>query len=168
MKVLKKIILLVGIFASLLVGCSKSELKQTQLEVIDNNRHYYPIEQGRELELVFTIKNLGDTAFRLKDLIVSCGCIIPSKSNIQTIPAGREGKLTLSYDSTKNIGYVKHIVSIYGNLQDQEFVDVVFDLNVVPDAHYTKDYEQYYQQRLESSMKHAVDGPAHRSYYLDQ
>lgn len=164
----KIFMILVCICSIQLIGCSKGKPKLTNIEVIDNNRHYYPIQQGRELELVYTIRNHGETAFRLKDIIVSCGCIVPSRSNINTIPAGKDGKLTLTYDSTKNVGYVEHIVTLYGNLEDQEYVDVVFDLNVVPDAHYTKDYEEYYQDKNESTMKELVDGPAHRGYYLDK
>lgn len=150
-----------------IVGCGKKEQKLTTLEIVDNHRHYYPIEQGKELDMVFTIKNTGDTAFELKDIIATCGCLSFSRNNIKTIPANGNGKLTLTYDSNKNIGYVQHIISIYGNFKDTEFIDVVFDLNVVPDAHYTKDYEQLYQVKNESLIKSMVDGDNHRSYYLD-
>lgn len=148
-------------------GCGNQQNKQTTLEVVDNDRHYYPIQQGKELVLVFPIKNTGNNSFVLKDMIVSCGCIVPQKASLKTIPPGSEGKLVLNYDSTKNIGYAKHYVTLYGNFEKGEQLDVTFDLNVVPDADYTRDYEALFEEHKGDAFKDLVDGPKNRIYYLD-
>lgn len=151
-----------------LIGCSSKTSSKTTLEVVDNQRHYYPLVQGRELEIVFDIKNTGEHAFELQDILVSCGCIIPNLATIKTIPAHGIGKLILTYDSTKNIGYVEHYITLYGNTIDQKQVDIVFDLNVVPDAHYTNDYEELFEQYKSSYIKDAVEGKNNRDYYVDK
>ncbi len=150
-----------------IIGCGNIQDKLTTLEVIDNNRHYYPTQQGKELVLVFPIKNSGDNSFVLKDIIVTCGCIVPKKAAITTIPAGKVGNLVLTYDSTKNIGFVKHSIAIYGNLEGTDLIEITFDTNVVPDADYTRDYEELFQQRSGNIIKDAVDGTNNKNYYLD-
>ncbi len=47
------LILITGISA-----CVDIKNKKTTLEIVDNNRHYYPILQGPELDIVFVIKNV--------------------------------------------------------------------------------------------------------------
>ncbi|MBB4118464.1 hypothetical protein GGR32_000738 [Mesonia hippocampi] len=144
--------------------------EKTTLEIEDNNRHYYPILQGQELEVVFPIKNIGENTFILKDIITSCGCLIP-KSSINAIPAGEEARLFLTYNSNKNIGYVKHYITLYGNFADTNKIELTFDVRVVPDAHYTKDYEELYQEEKNKAgnIEDMVDGNENnKGYYLDE
>src|SRR5690554_8215239 len=96
---------LLWIFFSLLfMGCADIRNQVTTLEIIDNNRHYYPILRGQELEVAFDIKNTGKHPFILSDLLISCGCVVSKKSSIKSIPPGSERTITLTYDSSKNIG----------------------------------------------------------------
>lgn len=158
----------IGVFILLFSACKGSENQKTTVEILDNNRHYYPVLQGQEKTMVFPIINKGKHPFVLSDIVVSCGCIIVKKASIQHIPAEGEGRLILEFDTTKNIGYVQHYITLYGNLENKENVEVVFDLNIVPDAHYTKDYEELFKEHKGSETKDLVDGTIDRDYYIDK
>ncbi|MDR2221134.1 MAG: DUF1573 domain-containing protein [Flavobacteriaceae bacterium] len=155
-------------FLCVFTGCNRTTQQKTLVEIVDNNRHYYPVQQGEEKTMVFALVNKGEHPFVLSDMLVSCGCIVVKKASIQHIPAGGEGKLVVKFDTTKNIGYVKHYITLYGNLMEKESIEVIFDLNIVPDAHYTKDYEELYKEYKGDTAKDLVDGLIDRDYYLDK
>lgn len=155
----------------MLQSCSDIEDRKTSLQIEDNNRHYYPILQGQPLQMQFKIKNTGKEPFALEDVISTCGCISTSNSSIKSIPAGKEGSLNMVYESNKNTGWVKHQIQIYGNLAYQPFIEVVFDVHVVPNSLHTKDYEELYREQEESKgfIKRWVDGAENnKGYYLDK
>src|SRR5690554_5904986 len=162
---------LLGIlFVSLFVGCADIRNQVTTLEIIDNNRHYYPILRGQELEVAFDIKNTGKHPFILSDLLISCGCVVSKKSSIKSIPPGSERTITLTYDSSKNIGFVEHKIDIYGNLENKEKKVLIFDVHVVPESDYTRDYEELYLTKLkqEGYLKRMTEGDENnKGYYLD-
>lgn len=171
MKSFINIILVIGLIGSL-SGCTDLSESNTSLEIIDNGRHYYPILRGQDLDVIFTIKNTGSKPFVLNDMLITCGCIVPKKSSIRSIPAGKEGKLHLIYNSNKNIGFVEHHVDIYGNLKDKDKITLVFDVNVVPEGLYTKDYEELYKEEREKAgtdLKGMVDGDENnKGFYMDE
>ncbi|MCE9107435.1 DUF1573 domain-containing protein [Bacteroides pyogenes] len=153
-----------------LAACSHSKNDKTTIEIIDNYRHYYPIRAGQELDIMFKIQNTGKKTLVLTDIMTSCGCIVVKKSTINTIPAGKTGHLILKYDSSKNIGYVKHYITLYGNFTNTNLKEIVFDVNVVPNALYTKDYEELHQEKKEQKggIETLVDGDESRKgYYMD-
>lgn len=169
-KFLPRFLIMVTILLSI-AGCKNMEDIKTTVAVEDNGRHYYPILTGQELEIVFPIKNTGMHPFMLTDIITSCGCITANTSSVKAIPAGAEGRLLLKYNSTKNIGYVKHYITLYGNLATADKIDITFDVHVVPNAMYTKDYEELYQEEKNKggNVKDLVDGNENnKGYYMDE
>lgn len=165
-----KFFIAASILFTAIMGCKDVENIKTTLEVVDNGRHYYPILTGQELDIVFPIKNTGTEPFILADIITSCGCITANISSIKTIPAGQERRLHLKYNSSKNIGYVEHFVTLYGNLATTDQMEIKFDSNVVPNALYTKDYEELYQEEKNrrGNIKDWVDGDENnKGYYID-
>lgn len=151
------------------VSCNVKD-KRTNIEVVDNNRHYYPILRGQEKEIVFRIKNTGKNPFLLNDIFTSCSCLkISKKSSIKSIPAGREGFLRLNYTAISNIGYAKYYVTLYGNFDTIDKKEIKFDINIVPNALYTKDYEEIYKEiKDKNNIKRGVDGKeSERGYYMD-
>jgi len=166
----KKISVPILLLVIVMTSCNIKD-KKTSLAIVDNDRHYYPVLQGQELDLVFPVKNVGENPFVLEDIITSCGCLIPQKSSIKTIPAGSKGNLILKYNSNKNVGYAKHYVTLYGNFETTDKMEIVFDLHVVPNSLYTKDYEELYQEEKDrgGKVKNIVDGDENnRSYYMDE
>lgn len=144
--------------------------KKTTIEIVDNNRHYYPILRGQEKEIVFRIKNTGENPFLLNDILTSCSCLeVSKKSSIKSIPVGREGFLRLNYTATSNIGYAKYYVTLYGNFDSLNKKEVKFDINIVPEALYTKDYEEIYKEiNDKNKIRRSVDGQeSEKEYYMD-
>lgn len=150
-------------------SCKDVRGNVTTLEVIDNNRHYYPILRGQTLDVVFDIKNTGKYPFLMSELLPSCGCVVSKKSSIGSIPPGSERRIILTYDSSKNIGYVEHFIDIYGNLETEK-ISLIFDTHVVPNSDYTRDYEEIYSEKIKKSgnFKSMTDGKENnKGYYLD-
>ena len=151
-------------------SCKDIKNEKTTLQITDNNRHYYPIMMGKKLDIVFPIKNTGKYPFILKDIISSCGCISMEKSSIGTIPAGKESRLLLTYDSAKNIGEVQHYITLYGNVATTSKMELLFDVHVVPPSLYTKDYEEMFQEEKDknANIEDLVDGDENnKGYYMD-
>ncbi|GAB1347484.1 DUF1573 domain-containing protein [Cloacibacterium normanense] len=151
-------------------SCKDIRNEKTTLQVEDNNRHYYPILMGQKLDIVFTLKNTGKHPFILDDVISSCGCISMEKSSIGTIPAGKEGRLMLTYNSAKNIGKVQHYITLYGNFATTNKMELLFDVHVVPQSLYTKDYEEMFQEEKDqnANIEDLVDGDENnKGYYMD-
>lgn len=163
----KYFILILAVLVSI-TGCYDKN-KKTTLKITDNYRHYYPICVGQELDIMFEIENTGEYPFILSDIVTSCGCLTLKKSSINVIRAGKKGMLRMTYDSRKNIGYVKHYITLYGNFTTTNKIDIVFDVNVVPDAQYTKDYEELYRDKVskQGGLKRFVDGDENtKGYYM--
>ncbi|MFD2540052.1 DUF1573 domain-containing protein [Sphingobacterium chuzhouense] len=154
------------------VGCMNLADKKTTVEIKDNKRHYYPILAGQQKDISFNLKNTGEHPLMITDIITSCGCLkVNDDKNTFSVPPGKERLLTLSYNSSKNVGYVKHYVTLYGNFVSGEIQEIEFDINVVPNAMYTKDYEELYKEEVdaEGGFKRFVDGDENnKGYYMDE
>lgn len=153
------------------LSCVDVADRKTTVEIEDNERHYYPILAGQQKDISFNIRNTGGNPLMVTDVITSCGCLKLNADGMFTIPPGKERILTLSYNSAKNIGYVKHYISLYGNFESGPIEELVFDINVVPDAMYTKDYEELHRIEIdkEGGLKNLVDGNENnRGYYMDE
>lgn len=156
--------------ALLLLGCKK-QLQPTSVEIKDSIRHYYAIKQGEVLTMNFQVRNTGIHPLVIKEIQTSCGCIITDDDSKIFIPVNGNRTIQLKYNSTKNIGLVSHTIWIYGNIIDKGVAKMKFYVNVVPDADYTRDYEQLYEQyNLKNGVvKEAVDGKAsERQYYTKE
>ena len=155
----------------LLLGACRKQIKPTTVEIKDPVRHYYPVLQGQELKITFLLTNTGDYPLVINDIQSSCGCIMVNKKSNEIIPPGIKKYVYLTYNSTKNIGYVSHSVRVYGNIEDTGVAEFKFDLNVVPDAEYTPDYEDLFKAY---NLKNGIvtkffDGnEAERGYYVDE
>lgn len=166
---MKKLFYCYGFFIYLLVSCAAIEEKNTSIAIIDNNRHYYPLLTGQDLDISFTIKNTGKAPLILEDIISSCGCIVIHKSSTMKVPPGEHGRINLTFNSRKNIGYVKHWVELYGNFANTDKEELIFDINVVPNALYTKDYEELHleEKGKKGYIEDLVDGKENnQGYYL--
>lgn len=142
-------------------------VKRTKMEVIDPERHYYPILRGDELTAAFQLYNRGDEPLIIYDVQASCGCI---EISFPETSIGKDdfGYIVLDYDSAKNIGYVEFFITILANTEGDVYTTIKFDLNVVTSAHYTQDYEEIYLQRRKENLGGEVDGDlTQQGYYTD-
>lgn len=164
------IILAVFTFVLVMGVCSNVKKNKTTIEVLDNGRHYYPVLAGQDLEIVYKIKNTGKRPLIIKDIVTSCECLELSKSVIRNIPADEEGVVSLTYKSSKNIGYVKHHIILYGNFATGEKLELTFDINVVSDALYTKNYEELFldENQRWGIIKDPINGDErNKGYYMN-
>ena len=143
-------------------------VRRTKMEIIDPERHYYPILRGDEITAGYKIYNRGNEPLIIYDVQASCGCI-----DIE-YPTGSIGKddfgfIMVDYDSAKNIGYVEFYITILANTEKDVFTTIKFDLNVVTSPHYTQDYEEIYFERRKNSLAEQVDGDlTQQGYYVDE
>lgn len=153
------------------IGCKK-EVGPTEITVVDSIRHYYPMVLGEELKLSYVLQNKGREPLVINDIHSSCGCILADENNEHIVFPGKDLPLNFIYDSSKNLGHVSHVIRVYGNIKPRGVLELRFDVNVVPPADFTPDYEQTYEKKLKeerkSGLKEAVDGKAsQKGYYVD-
>lgn len=156
-------------FTSFFFGSCSKEVKPTSMEIKDSIRHYYPIKQGQELKIVFTITNTGNSPLIISEIQPSCGCIIMDKRTHVIIPEKGMRQFEGTFNSIKNVGLVSHRIRIYGNILPHGKAELKFDVNIVPDADYTKDYEELFQDYNTKNgiVKEMVDGKeSELGYYV--
>lgn len=160
--------LLLVAFPFYFTGCKK-EVRPTTMAIKDSVRHYYPIKQGQQLDIMFTVTNTGDAPLIISEMQPSCGCIILDKSSHIIIPEDGIRQFKATYNSIKNVGEVI-IVSAFSEICFRtEKAELKFDVNVVPDADYTRDYEELFQEfnAKNGIIREIVDGKeSELGYYV--
>ncbi|MEZ5046741.1 MAG: DUF1573 domain-containing protein [Chitinophagaceae bacterium] len=151
------------------IGVDKNTLPKTKVKFKDSLRHYFPILQGSELTIPYTFINTGKNPLTIIECQTSCGCTVAEFST-RPIEEGGEGTILLKFNSIKNIGYTEVFTTVIANTEPVGMHTLQFDVNVVPDALYTKDYEELYtiqEEKSKSSAKKLVDGEQQQGYYTD-
>jgi hypothetical protein len=148
------LILLINI--SLFSGC-KNEMGPTVVKVEDSVRHYFPIIAGGYVRLSYKVKNVGQNPFIINDIQPSCGCIMNLDSTQMVIFPGDSCIFHFIYNSTNNLGFVRHTIRIYGNVIPNGEIDLSFDINVIPSENDSHDFEQIYGRSLEEATKSIRD-----------
>ena len=148
-------------------GC-KSDVsnKLTTMKIEDPYRKYHPIVQGQILKIVIKVQNTGDDQLRITNVLPSCGCTTAKFPKV--IGAGGFGIIEMEYNSIKNIGQVGFHTTIIANTKEKSHT-FFFETNVVPDAQYTRDYEELYELQKEKekgSVQEMVDGSANQKGYI--
>lgn len=150
----------------LAAGCSNKN-GLTTVKIEDPERKYFPILQGQRQKINVKVYNTGDKPLKIYDVFPSCGCTV-AKFPESLIPVGEYGTIEMEYNSNKNIGYAGIYTVIKTNTKEgsQNFF---FEINVVPDPHYTKDYEELYnadKENNQSLVKELVDGKNNQQGYI--
>ena len=156
---------------SLFVLSCERELKPVDVEITDPKRHYYPVIQGELLGITYEIENMSKDPLFIQEIQTTCGCMVPQDKLPIVIPPKQKGKVHLTYNSTKNTGYVEHFAWFYGNFADSTWREVRFDTNVVPPVDYTPDYEELFHkvETRSPDIKDLVDGKStEKGYYTDE
>lgn len=134
----------------------------------DSIRHYYPVLQGEVLEIDYELENRSDSSLFIQEVQTSCGClalrdhlpivILPHKTNF----------LHLEFDTSKNSGYVAHYVDLYGNFKNADYIELAFDVNIVPPADYHHDYEDVWHEQygsINGAIRDFVNGESSQKGY---
>lgn len=164
-----KKILLLFFTAICLISCEFVNkgvaLQKTTMAIKDPVRNYWPIVQGDKLDVSYEVTNTGENTLVLADVQASCGCIA-TKFSQNPIAPGQKGFINLQYDSDKNIGLARHYLTIRANIDSVLYSSVNFSVNVVPNSHYTKDYEELFAEKRGSDVEKAVDGDQYQRYFI--
>lgn len=162
------VLLILALFPLFLIGC-KQELPLTSLEIEDPVRAYYPILQGQKQNIVVKITNTGENALKIKDVLPSCGCTVVTFPK-SAIRPGEHHFIEMEYNSNKNIGDVRIYTTILANTKEGSHT-FVFNINVVPNALYTPDYEELYhieEKENKGFIQEMVEGKTNqRGYIID-
>lgn len=158
---------------TMLTGCNRGDgenefLAKTTIEIEDPVRHYYPILQGQKQNIIVKVTNTGDEPLKIHKVLPSCGCTIASYPK-NAIAPGNVALIEMEYNSIKNIGKVGIYTTLIANTNKHHHT-IYFDLNVVPDALYTKDYEELYhiQEEEKGGLQELVEGETNeRGYIVD-
>ena len=147
----------------------KKRVGMTTVAIVDSVRHYYPVLTGQVITLSYELENTGDQPLIIRDIQPSCGCIEPQLDSRMVLP-GKKVRLLFKYESAKNIGYVQQVIRVHGNIKPNGIAKMLFDINVVPNADYTRDYEELYKEAVERSamVRGLVDGDEkEKGYWTD-
>ena len=155
----------------LLTAACQKKLQPASVEIVDPIRHYYPVLQGETLGVTYEIENTSSTTLFIQEIQTTCGCIVPLDKLPIVILPHKKDNIRLTFNSTKNSGYVTHYIWCYGNFTDSIYRELRFDTNIVPSADYIRDYEQLYHEQMthSGSMRDFVDGKtSNKGYYTDK
>lgn len=164
-------LLLVCLLFPLLYASCEKKLEPANVEIINPKRHYYPVIQGELLGITYEIENLGDEPLFIQEIQTTCGCVLANDELPIVILPKQTGKVRLTYNSLKNVGFVEHYAWLYGNFTDSLYREVQFDTNVVPPNDYTPDYEERYHDFINKTpnLRDLVDGKStDKGYYTDE
>lgn len=125
---------------SLCNSCS-GRIEPTTVEIEDPIRHYYPILEGEELWIAYDIWNTGKNPLVISEIQTSCGCIVADEGK-RIIPPGHDERLMFRYDSSKNRGFTRHQIRLYGNFDQENMLLLEFDVQVIPPSDNGSDYEE--------------------------
>lgn len=139
------------------ISCS-GRIEPTTVEIKDPVRHYYPILEGEELLISYDIRNTGKNPLVISEIQTSCGCITCQDAK-RIVPPGHDERLVFRYDGSKNRGFVRHQIRLYGNFDMHSMELLEFDVHVVSPSEHGLDYEELY------SRKERGDEPD--NYYVD-
>ena len=166
----KYIAVLSLVLLTLLSSCNKvGENDITSIKIEDPVRHYSPIMQGTKQTIIVKVTNIGKKPLLLKNVMPSCACTVASFPS-HAIAPGNDAEIELEYDSNKNTGYTSIYTTITANTAEKAH-NMFFDINVVPNSHYTRDYEEIYfgnDGKIKDEKKDQLDEQTHiRAYTVE-
>ena len=141
--------LVCALLSSLLLPSCTKEMDLTTMIIQDSIRHYHPLVQGTDLIMRYRIANIGDEPLVLTDVQPSCGGIVEDPQTNNIIPPGQELLMKFKFQSDKYSGFVKHSIRLFGNIYPEGIATISFDLDVIPPALGSPDYEERHKGDVE-------------------
>lgn len=91
----------------------------TQIAFEENEHDFGKIKEGEIVEHTFSFTNTGNNPLVVRDARASCGCTIPEWTK-EPIQPGKDGKITVKYNSSGKEGAIKKTVSVFANTEPEE------------------------------------------------
>ncbi len=163
-----------ALLCSVLSSCHM-RVGPTSLQVVDPQRHYYPLVQGEDLRMSYLLINTGRHPFIIQDIQPASLSIELAKDPPNLIPVGDSVFISLIYHTDRNIGYAEHIIRIFGNVcmvngDSTQFgeVDLTFDTHIVRPSLDQSDYEERYWEKKAANEKLVDGGRGEQGYYTEE
>lgn len=96
-------------------------LATTSIHFADSSFDFGNIKEGEKVEHTFTFENTGAQPLVVSSAQASCGCTIPEWTRDPVLP-GKEGKITVKYNSSGKEGAITKTVSVYANTEPGETI----------------------------------------------
>ena len=163
---MKKSVILTVFFAVVmaLTSCHK-QVGPTKVLVQDPVRHYNSIIRGQNLKMEWKVSNVGKQPLVITDIQPSCGCICSSGEMNTIILPGQTQTYEFMFNSDKYVGYVSHVIRMYGNVDSTGVIELEFDTNVIIPHDDSPDYEDVYYRE---SNQRSVEEIELRDYTVDE
>ena len=117
MKKLYFLVLFIGVMAG---AQAQTENKTAEALSIKETEHDFgKIPQGKPVYYFFDIANTSDKAFKLDNVLASCGCTTPEWSRDE-IAAGGSSKIKVGYNAAAEGYFEKYITVTYNGSQTKQ------------------------------------------------
>lgn len=140
-------IIAIMLLAVLFTGCRK-EIGPTNVRVKDPVRHYIPILQGDELQMMWRLYNDGPNPLIISDIQPACSTIRLASEQPSLVPVGDSALMVFVFRSDENINMAKHTIRIFGNIVPDGVVEMQFDVSVVRPTPNHSDFEERLLKKL--------------------
>lgn len=168
---------LIAILAIALTLCAcHKRVGPTQLQIVDPNRHYYPVVQGEELRMSYLIINRGRHPFVIQDVQPADMNINLAREAPHVLPPHDSLFLAFVYRTERNVGFSEQKIRIFGNVSHVNdtietpdgVATIKFDVHIVRPTLGQVDYEEIYYARR-PKVEEWVDGTrGEQGYYTDE
>ena len=106
---------------------SKDQSSKPKLVIQKLDHNFGEIKKGASAQYSFLVKNEGAAELEIKSVVPACGCTATEFT--KTIPAGKEGKITLTFNSAGYNGAVSKHAEVYTN--DPEHQQFTLMMNMI-------------------------------------
>ncbi|MBO4454507.1 MAG: hypothetical protein J5761_05575 [Paludibacteraceae bacterium] len=133
--------------AMVMVGCRK-EVGGTNVRVKDPVRHYIPILQGDELQMLWWLYNDGPNPLIVTSIQPACSAISLVSERPSLVPVGDSALMVFVFQSDENINLATHKIRIFGNIIPKGVTEMQFSVSVVRPTPNHSDFEERLLKRL--------------------
>ena len=88
------------------------------------------IQQGDQVEHIFTFENTGEVPLVLTNVQTTCGCTVP-KWPRQPIPPGQKGEIQVKFNSAGKMGKQHKVIKIISNAKTP-ISQITITTNILP------------------------------------
>ncbi|MBL0144797.1 MAG: DUF1573 domain-containing protein [Chitinophagaceae bacterium] len=90
---------------------------EENLLVKETEYNFGKIPQGKPVTHIFEVVNTGKTAFKIGNVVASCGCTTPVWEKDKILAAGETTKITVGYNAAAEGSFTKQITITYNESQ---------------------------------------------------
>ena len=94
-------------------------LSNAKIEFKEKQHDFGDVVQGEAVTYKFTFTNSGTEPLMILNVQTTCGCTAPEWPK-KPIPPGESGEIVVTFNSTKKMGRINKIITVYTNGQKPE------------------------------------------------